>query len=232
MPARSDKLFQKRKTAKKLSRRTATIAPNRRVLIVTEGEVTEVQYFEELKRILGLVNVDLDICGRECDSSPTAVVRYAIARADAEGLHSKGGYNDVYCVIDRDDHKDFDKAISQILNANKPRSAFKGEQIVAVVSYPCFEYWLLLHFAFSRSPFSAASGKTAAEVVTAELKKYPPFESYEKPLTKEMLAELFDKKDVAITNAIQSLADAKKTGEMNPSTTIHDLLQTLQALRK
>ena len=182
------------------------------------------------KRILGLVNVDLDICGKECDSSPTAVVRYAMARADAEGLHNKGGYNDVYCVIDRDDHKDFDKALSQILNANKPRSAFKGEQIVGVVSYPCFEYWLLLHFAYSRSPFSAASGKTAAEVVAAELKKHSPFEGYEKSLTKEMLVEIFDKKDVAIANAIKSLTDAQKTGEMNPSTTIHELLQTLEAL--
>ncbi|GAA6208809.1 hypothetical protein NBRC116601_21020 [Cognatishimia sp. WU-CL00825] len=230
MPARSDKLFQKRKTAKNLSRRTASIAPNRRVLIVTEGEVTEVQYFEELKRILALVNVDLDICGKECDSSPTAVVRYAIARADAEGLHSKGGYNDVYCVIDRDDHKDFHKALDQILNASKQRSAFKGERIVAVVSYPCFEYWLLLHFAFSRSPFSAANGKTAAEVVSAELKKHPPFEDYEKSLTKDMLIKLRGLTDDAIANAAKSLADAQNTGEMNPSSTVHELVAALRAL--
>ena len=230
MSARSNKLFQRRKTAKKLSRRTATIAPNRRVLIVTEGEVTEVQYFEELKRILALVNVDLDICGKECDSSPTAVVRYAINRADAEGLHSKGGYNDVYCVIDRDDHKDFHRALGQIVNANKPRSAFKGERIVAVVSYPCFEYWLLLHFVFSRSPFSAANGRTAAEAVTAELKKNPPFEGYEKSLTKEMLTKLHEVTDDAIANAIKSLTDAKETGEMNPSSNVHELVEALRAL--
>jgi len=96
----------------------------------------------------------------------------------------------VYCVIDRDDHQDFHKAVSEIVAANKPRSSFKGESIVAVVSYPCFEYWLLLHFTFTRSPFSASNGKSAAEVVTAELKKYPPFEVYEKSLTKEMLVKL------------------------------------------
>jgi hypothetical protein len=230
MPARSDKLFQRRKTTKNLTRRPATIAPNRRVLIVTEGEVTEVQYFEELKRILALVNVDLDICGKECDSSPTAVVRYAIARADAEGSYSKGGYNDVYCVIDRDDHKDFYKALGQIANANKRGSSFKGERIVAVVSYPCFEYWLLLHFAYSRSPFSAASGKTAAEMVTAELKKHSPFEGYEKSLTKQMLGKLHDVTDDAIANAVKSLIDAQETGEMNPSSNVHQLVAALQEL--
>lgn len=230
MPSRSDKLFQRRKTAKKLSRRAATIAPKRRVLIVTEGEVTEIQYFEEFKSTLGLVNVDLDICGRECDSSPTAVVRYAIARAETEGLYSKGGYNNVYCVIDRDDHQDFHKALSEIAAANKPRSSFKGESIVAVVSYPCFEYWLLLHFGFSRSPFSASNGKTAAEAVTAELKKHPPFSGYVKSLTKEMLVKLYEEKDVAVANAIKSSADAIATGEMNPSTAVHELLQDLEAL--
>lgn len=230
MPARSDKLFQRRKNAKNLGRRPPTITPRRRVLIVTEGEVTEVQYFEELKRILGLVNVDLDICGKECDSTPTAVVRYAISRAEGEGSHSKGGYNDVYCVVDRDDHKDFHKALSQIADANKPRSAFKGEKIIAVVSYPCFEYWLLLHFVFSRSPFSTSNGKSAAAVLTAELKKHPPFEGYEKSLTKEMLAKLHETKEVAIANAVQSLADAQKTGELNPSTTVHELLQALESL--
>lgn len=230
MPARNDKLFHKRKTTKKLSRRIATIAPKRRVLIVTEGEVTEVQYFEELKVRLGLVNVDLDICGKECDSSPTAVVRYAISRAETEGSHSKGGYNDIYCVIDRDTHQDFQKALSEIAAANKPRSSFKGENITAVVSYPCFEYWLLLHFTYSRSPFSASRGKTAAQVVTAELKKHLPFEGYDKSLTKDMLARLYETREVAITNARQSLTDATNTGEMNPSSAVHELIEVLRAL--
>lgn len=230
MRKRSDKLFQKRKTAKKLSRRTGTMIPKRRVLIVTEGEITEVQYFEQLKSILGLVNVDLDICGRECDSSPTAVVRYAISKTEMEGSHSKGGYNDVYCVIDRDTHKDFEKALSHIAAANKPRSRFKGESIIAIVSYPCFEYWLLLHFTFSRSPFSASGGRTAAEIVISELKKHSPFGDYRKSLTEEMLAKLNDATDLAITNAKKSLTDAKSTGEMNPSSAVHELIEALRAL--
>lgn len=131
MPARSDKLFQKRrKTRKEIARRAASRTPMRRALIVTEGEVTEVEYFEALKSLLKLVSVDLDICGKECDSSPMAVVRYALERADAEGAYDKGGYNDVYCVFDRDTHTDFEKALSQILTKISPDLASKVKRLL------------------------------------------------------------------------------------------------------
>lgn len=232
MPARSDKLFEKRrKTTKKLARRAASRAPMRRVLIVTEGEVTEVEYFEALKSLLKLVSVDLDICGKECDSSPTAVVRYALQRADAEGAHDKGGYNDVYCVFDRDTHTDFERALSQILTKNKPRSGFKGETITAVPSYPCFEFWLLLHFVCSRAPFTAAGGKTVAEVVEAELRGHTPFENFAKSLTKEMIEALQANTDIAMKRAERVMQDANDTGEVNPSTKVHLLVKALYDLQ-
>lgn len=203
----------------------------RRILIVTEGEVTEVEYFESLKSLLSLGSVDLDICGRECDSSPTAVVRYALNRAETEGAHDKGGYNDVYCVFDRDTHEDFGKALSQIFAANKPRSGFKGETIKAVPSYPCFEFWFLLHFTYSRAPYAAANGKTVAQVVESELKKHSPFDSYAKSLTREMLAALRTNKDIAIENAEKAIIDSERTGEKNPSTEAHLLVKALYELR-
>lgn len=231
MPASSDGLFKKRKkTAKAMARRKASRDTMRRILIVTEGEVTEVEYFEALKAFLKLTSVDLDICGKECDSSPTAVVRYALQRVENEGAHDKGGYNDVYCVFDRDTHTDFEKALSQILSANKPRSSFKGETIQAVPSYPCFEFWLLLHFTYSRAPFAAANEKTVAQVVEAELRTHSPFESYAKSLTQEMLDALHANKDNAIEHAEQATADSISTGEMNPSTEVHKLVQALYDL--
>ncbi len=228
MPAKSDGLFKKRKKdARKLARRAASRIPMRRVLIVTEGEVTEVEYFEALKSRLKLTSVDLDICGKECDSSPTAVVRYALNRSDAEGSHDKGGYNDVYCVFDRDAHTDFDRALSQILTANKAGSKFKGETIQAVPSYPCFEFWLLLHFAYTRAPYSAANGMTVAEIVADELKQQSPFESYEKSLTVEMLDALHANANAAIERAEQAERDSESTGEKNPSTQVHLLVKAL-----
>jgi hypothetical protein len=232
MASRSDKLFQKRrKTAKEFARRAASLTPMRRVLIVTEGEVTEIQYFEALKSLLKLVNVDLNICGKECDSSPTAVVRYALERSASEGEHDKGGYNDVYCVFDRDTHTDFEKALSQILTANRPRSDFKGERITAVPSYPCFEFWFLLHFAYSRAPFAAAGGKTVAQVVEAELKQHSPFEGFAKSLTTEMVQSLHANTEKAIERAEKIMQDAQSTGEKNPSTEVHLLVKALYGLQ-
>lgn len=232
MASRSDKLFVKRRKAKEeLARSAASRIPRRRVLIVTEGEVTEVEYFEALRSSLKLVSVDLDICGKECDSSPTAVVRYALHRAEAEGTYKRGGYNDVYCVFDRDTHQDFEKALSQILNANKPRSGFKGETITAVPSYPCFEFWLLLHFIYSRAPFVAAGRKSVAQVVESELKKYSPFENFDKSLTNEMAQALQAKTVIAIEHAEMVMEDVEKTGNVNPSTKVHLLVKALYDLR-
>ena len=45
-----------------------------------------------------------------------AVVRYALDRAAKEGAHDQGGYNDVYCVFDRDTHTDFEMACNEIFN--------------------------------------------------------------------------------------------------------------------
>jgi hypothetical protein len=67
-------------------------------------------------------------------------------------------------------------------------------------------------------------------VVTAELKKHPPFEGYDKSLTRGMLAKLYEAKDVAIANARRSLIDATNTGEMNPSSAVHELIEALQVL--
>ena len=232
MPASSDGLFKRRKkTANSMARRQASRATMRRILIVTEGEVTEVEYFESLKYLLSLGSVDLDICGKECDSSPTAVVRYALQRAETEGAHDKGGYNDVYCVFDRDTHTDFEKALSQILTANKPRSGFKGETIQAVPSYPCFEFWFLLHFTYSRAPYAAANGKTVAQVVESELRKHSPFDSYAKSLTKEMLDALQTNKDKAVEHAEKAMKDSENTGEKNPSTEVHLLVKALYDLQ-
>lgn len=61
------------------ARRKPTRKAKDTVLIVCEGEKTEPNYFEELKRDLGLSNMDIVIYGKECDSDPMSVVRHALA---------------------------------------------------------------------------------------------------------------------------------------------------------
>ncbi len=230
MSARSDKLHSKRKakTTKNLKRRAASLVPNKRMLLVCEGEVTEVEYFKHLKYSLKLANIDIDICGKECGSAPTSVVKYAKSRAMSEGPHTDGGYNDVFCIFDRDAHVDFEKAKSQILELNKPNSKFYAETMYAVWSNPCFEIWLLFHFQYTRSPFVAMRRKSSGDCVTQELKKCASFKKFSKHITRENFNELSDRWDDAFVNAKKAYADYKKIGEPNPSTKAHFLVEYLK----
>ena len=230
MAAKSSKLFQKRKARTKndLKRKDATRRPIKRILVVSEGEVTEPSYFEAFKTFAKLVNVDVDVCGKECDSAPKSVVNFAERRANTEGHFNSGGYDEVYCVIDRDTHETFHWALSRIRALNKCPTFLAGK-IEAIASYPCFEIWLLFHFSSTRTPFVATKNKSPAGAVASALQHASPeFASYDKKLTPEMLACLFQSIETAFVNAKMAELDRKATGEENPSTTVHGLLETLK----
>lgn len=230
MAAKSDKLFQKRKARTKgdLSRKAPTRLPNKRILVVSEGEVTEPDYFDAFKAFARLVNVDVDVCGKECDSAPISVVNFAEVKANGEGRPESGGYDEVYCVFDRDTHSTFHSALSKIQTLDKAPEFLAG-RIQAVPSYPCFEIWFLFHFVRTRKPFVASGTKSPADMVASALRKASPeFSAYSKTLTPRMLKCLFEEIETAFSNSKMAESDWQLTGEENPSTTVHGLLETLQ----
>ena len=107
---------------------------NRRLLVVTEGAITEPEYLEGFKRTWRAL-VDVRIAGGEGD--PSHVVARAIELRDAAGAQSDPlGYDEVWVAFDRDEHAHFNAAID--------RARACSLQVAA--SNPCFELWLLLHF--------------------------------------------------------------------------------------
>lgn len=229
----SNKIAKSRRSRKKtkpLKRKTATVTTKMRVLIVTEGEVTEVDYFREYVERKKFTSVEVDICGRECDSTPSSVAKYALKRAEQEGGPQAGGYDLIFCVFDRDEHADFDQAISKIVGASNSNIKYRGQEFAAIVSYPSFEYWLLLHFHYSRAPYSSNGSKSAGDGVTSALKKVDVFSRYSKSLSQEMLDALFEKQENAFRNAQRALRDAEETREMNPSTQVHLIVERLGEL--
>lgn len=214
-----DNLFHKRKAKKvsELARRGAIRSANLKVLIVCEGEKTEPNYFLELRDYYKLNSAFVKITG-ESGSSPTSVIKHAqelYKRAKEEGDQ----FDKVYCVIDKDCHSDYERACNIIFNLN-PKNIF-----VLINSVPCFEYWLLLHFKYTTTPYTLLQGNPPSRQVFSELKKFLP--NYSKG-RQGLFKELFKKLDTAIQNSKNALKSAHNSKTDMPSTYVHSLIEFLQ----
>ncbi len=105
-------------------------------LIITEGTETEVNYFENMKKIINnryrnreiQENYPIKVEGK--GRSTSVLVNEAIKRKNREN------FSKVWVVFDKDDNPDFDEAI-KLAKENNIEVAWSNES---------FELWLLLHF--------------------------------------------------------------------------------------
>lgn len=183
-----------------------------KVLVICEDTKSGKRYLEDASlhfRVTVLVEITH---GRKTD--PLSIVKQAISR--------QGKFDRVFCAIDRDTHATFDEAI---------QLAKTSEKIEIFASYPCFEFWLLLHFGYSRKPYAGAGKHSAADLLIKDLCTYPGLENYEKgkdfSIFKLLLGKRFDE---AHRIAPKVLAEAMANEEMNPSTRLHELLDFFEKL--
>lgn len=223
----TDDLFRKRKYQKAtdLARRAQARPQGLRYLIVCEGGKTEPNYFRELCADLRLKTARVRVEPGEYGSSPGQVVKYAesVYEDDAKGGDA---YDKIFCVFDRDTHADFQPALKRIRELANEKKPFE-----AIVSIPCFEYWLLLHFRPNRQGFHAAGKKSVCDAVIRELRQKPGLKKYAKG-ENGIYGKIKDKAGDAVKYAIQAEKDAETTGEMNPSTRIHALVTQLLELAR
>ena len=184
------------------------------MLIVCEGSRTEPLYFEEIASRYRLSTANIKVIGSGAD--PRTVVREARKERDRERRRGEQ-YDRVYCVFDRDEHATFQEA------CNEARAS--GLQLAR--SWPCFEFWLRLHFGFTRQPYARSGGRSPAQNCVSEVSGF--LLGYAKA-AHGVFAKLEDRLDEAKARAVRALADAKATNEFNPSTEIHALVDYLQSL--
>lgn len=222
----SDDIFKRRKAqaATELERQRRERAKGPRFLIVCEGMKTEPYYFAEFCEIHQLSTLRVRTAQGEWGSSPDQVVAYAAHLFDEDTQLGPDSFDQVFCVIDRDKHPPFKTAIQRIDDLKAT-----GKPFVAIPSYPCFEYWLLLHFTFTRQPFHAAGNRSICDKVIRELRKQPGFGTYAKA-QKDSYRKLKDLTETAIKHARQAEKEAEETGEKNPSTGVHLLVGELLQL--
>lgn len=207
----------KPKKFKDLQRRSRGVKEFTRVLIACEGEKTEPNYFQDLCRALGLTAAIVEVTGKECGSSPLSVCDYAMNR-----LKEDGGFDQVFCVFDRDTHPTFDAAVQKI-------AGHRSKKISSIVSYPCFEYWILLHFRYTRSPVRAVGGRSAGDQMLAlVLQQWPEYAKGSNHVYRSLADRSLT--DVAIANSATARADAAASGNPDPSTDVDRLVARLREL--
>lgn len=202
-----------RTDTKQISRQKPTKQPNKVILVICEGEKTEIKYFKSLKEFLNLISVTIDIVPSS-HPDPKQIIKYAIQK-----IRQFHEYDEIYCVFDKDLHTQ--KYINKVLEtANK--NNFK-----AIVSDPCFEFWILLHFTKIMPTLSTSQSPCKA------LQKHKKFKENLPHYSKD-----YDFKDIIASRLPTAIKNAKAINKVNlptrqtPYTEVVRLVENLQKLVK
>ena len=113
-------------------RQKSKFKPQPKVLVICEDSKSGKRYLEDASLHFRVsVVVEITHCGK---TDPLNIVKEAISR--------QGKFDHIFCAIDRDTHETFGEALKLVNTAKK---------VEIIASYPCFEFWLLLHFGYNRS---------------------------------------------------------------------------------
>jgi hypothetical protein len=205
----------RRRTARSYARRGPVREPYDRVLMVCEGEKTEPYYFGGLRLHYRLSSANIEITPAE-GTDPISIVSFAEARLNE--------YDRVFCIFDRDGHQNYEAAVSRVAQSAEGHAG----QLVAITSWPCFEFWLLLHFGYSAAPFNAAGTKSSCDRVISQLMNHiPDYTKGKRPIYDLLAPKIRD----ALRHASRLHRENLQTGSTNPSTRVHELVEYLIALK-
>ena len=182
-------------------------SPRPITLIVCEGE-TEEAYFAAARVHFRLTGAEVVIADNSVGSAPISVVRYAEQRG-----REPGGYDKIFCVFDRDCHASFDEARNRIRGLASRKN--KPLPIAEIVSIPCFEVWILLHFQYTDAPFGSCD-EVVDRICHHHMQDY-------KKADAAVVRRIMERLSVAKANA-ERLESAAALNGYNPYTLVHRVL--------
>ncbi len=184
------------------------VQPKKTVLIVTEGEKTEPNYFCAMKDYYELTEVDVLPEGKDPYSLTEIAVSKKNTREDSKYLDP---YDEVWVVCDTEG---LNHPFRKHLQRARPLAKKHGVRLA--VSSPSFEYWLLLHYQYTTRSFDSCDD------VIAFLRHKKRWPGYAKNAPVE--SSLFDRLGTACAHAKKLRKDTKVA---EPSTDVDLLVVSL-----
>jgi hypothetical protein len=196
-----------------IERRLDVRFERQRILIVCEGEKTEPNYFESIKRLLPPHIATIEIYG-EGANTLSLVDRARQIRASRSG--GDYAFDQVWVVFDRDSFKAdaFDNAIHSAVSEGM-RCAWSNE---------AFELWYILHFEYRNTGMPRTEYQGRLEVLLGEPYKKNSVDMYEK------LARRGDQRKASSwAKKLQKEFDDLQVphSKSNPCTTVNMLVEEL-----
>lgn len=198
----------------RFDRKKPSFKQQARVLILCEDSKSSRMYLQDAaNHFRAYAEVEISHCGK---NDPKGIVEEALKR--------QRDYDHVYCAIDRDSDPKFDAALIQ--------AAAHANKVTVIASYPCYEYWLLLHFRKTRSSYVGAGKHSSGDLLVKDLCKEAGMENYDKGASTRLFEELLTKLPLARRRAAEVLVEANSDGGWNPSTRVHKLIDLFEQLGK
>lgn len=205
-----------RRPGKPLARRGGNRPQKQRFLLYCEGKVTEPTYFNGLRGELRSRGVTIKL--GNSSGEPMRLVEAAIAhqrRAPLQREDDYPKYDYVWCVFDVEaprPHPSLEKALQRA----------KGAGVRCAVSNPCFELWLLLHFADQ-------TGYVTTADACRRLEKHPcDYAQAEKSFTYEAVRDLRPNAMKRAQKLEKEIVEDTPVGERNPWTSVWQLVRDLR----
>ncbi len=185
-------------------------------LIVCEGRKTEPAYLTGLIEHLGVYPANVRLIPGTSAADAVAVINLA------RDHHARTpDFDRVFAVIDAEQHN-----LAEALRlAHQPLQRDDGVAITIepILSTPCFEVWLLLHFIYTARPYPDCAA------ALAELNAYLPGYAKGDPL---IFQKVKDGLDRALAHAQRLKRELANVGARNPDTDMPSLVQGLSAMRR
>lgn len=207
---------QLRREGRRLRRQKASRAGLPAILIVCEGRETEPNYLYGLCDARGINRANVTIVAGDGDTDAIRLVRKARQRFAIDR-----DFDAVFVVCDcagEDLSAAIALAATPVRNTNG-----KVLSVKLIVSRPCFELWLLLHFEYVARPFSTADD--AIYLLRRHITDYSKAD-------RQIFAKVGAGLDRAIGHARRLKVDLAAVGTESSGTDMPELIEALDILQR